>query len=204
MSKASDINAVVFDVGRVLIDVRYAVFFDWLAEHGAEVKGVDDFVARTDLFAYEHGHIDDATFLANLNRLLKRPIDTQQLVEQWLGLFEPDTPMLQLALRLKDRYRVYLLSNTGALHWQHIVPRFQLERYCHNMLASYEVGAMKPAAAIFHAAEQRFALSAPNTVFIDDLAENVAGARRCGWQGIHHTNSADTLRHLAQLGVILE
>ena len=112
--------------------------------------------------------------------------------------------MLQLALRLKHHYRVYLLSNTGALHWQHIVPRFQLDQYCHDMLASYEVGAMKPAAAIFQAAEQRFELKAQSTVFIDDIADNVEGARRCGWQGIHHTNSTDTLRHLAQLGVILE
>ena len=204
MNTQQDITAIVFDVGRVLIDVRYDAFFDWLAGQGAELKGVDDFVARTDLLAYEHGHIDDDSFLANLNRLFREPIDEQQLVKQWQGLFEPVEDMLQLARRLKARYGVYLLSNTGALHWQYIVPRFGLDQYCHGLLASYEVGAMKPATAIFHAAEQRFELSAQGTVFIDDIADNVEGARRCGWQGIHHTNPAATLRQLRQLGVILE
>lgn len=203
MSADSDIRAIVFDVGRVLIDFSYDDFFAWLAQRGADLKGVDDFVQRTDLHAYEHGWIDDDRFLAGLTRLLVRPVDRQQLLAQWLDLFDPIDDMLQLATQLKARYRVYMLSNTSALHWQHIVPHYQLESCCHGLLASYEVGAMKPDPAIFRAAEQKFELKPKTTVFIDDIADNVRGAEACDWQGIHHKNSRDTRRQLQQLGVIL-
>ena len=198
------ISAIVFDVGRVLIDFSYDDFFAWLATQGARFNGVDDFVEQTDLLAYEHGHISDAVFLGTLNNLLSQPVATDTLVTKWLDLFVPIEEMLQLARRLKANYGVYLLSNTSALHWQHIVPRFQLDELSHGLLASFEVGAMKPDPAIFRAAKQRFELKAKSTVFIDDIAANAEGARSCGWQEIHHKNLQDTSRQLQKLGVILK
>lgn len=204
MSQQEAVTAIVFDVGRVLIDFSYEAFFAWLTDRGAQISGVAEFVAKTDLLAYERGHIDDATFLSKLNQLLSRPVEQDELLSRWLNLFEPNDDMLQLAAALKCHYAVYLLSNTSALHWQYIVPRYRLEQYCHGLLASFEVGAMKPEPAIFRAAEQRFELRPEATVFIDDIVENAEGAIRCGWRGIHHTNFAATRRQLQQLGVILD
>jgi len=202
--KQENITAIVFDVGRVLIDFSYDDFFAWLRTQGAEFNGVADFVEKTGLLAYEHGHVNDDHFLARLSSLLNKPVDQATLINKWLDLFEPIDEMLQLAQGLKTRYGVYLLSNTSALHWQHIVPRFQLNAISHGLLASFEVGAMKPDPAIFRAAEQQFELTAKTTVFIDDIVDNAEGAIRCGWQGIHHKNSPDTRRQLQELGVILE
>lgn len=199
-----NITAVVFDVGRVLIDFSYDDFFAWLETQGAQIKGVEDFVEKTDLLAYEHGHITDDVFLGNLNNLLNKPIDNARLVSKWLDLFEPIDDMLQLAQELNDNYGVYLLSNTSQLHWQHIVPRYHLDEICHGLLTSFEVGAMKPDPAIFHAAEHQFELNAKTTVFIDDIADNAEGASQCGWLGIHHKNFLDTRQQLQNLGVILE
>lgn len=204
MSEPDTIKAIVFDVGRVLIDFSYDDFFDWLTSRGAEIRDVADFVERTELLAYEHGRISDHAFLDNLNRLLQQPADKEVLVAHWLDLFTPVDEMLQLAGQLQANYGIYLLSNTSALHWQHVVPRFRLEAISHGLLASYEIGAMKPDPAIFRAAEQHFELTPQTTVFIDDIAENADGARRCGWQGIHHKNSQDTRQQLLKLGVILE
>lgn len=199
-----DITAIVFDVGRVLIDFSYDDFFDWLNTQGAQINGVDDFVEKTNLLAYEHGHVTNDHFLDGLNNLLNKPVDNTTLINKWLDLFEPIDDMLQLARQLKANYGVYFLSNTSALHWQHIVPRFKLDQYSHGLLASFEAGAMKPNPAIFHDAEHKFELNVETTVFIDDIADNVEGAKRCGWQGIHHNNSHDTRRQLQKMGVILE
>jgi FMN phosphatase YigB (HAD superfamily) len=40
-------------------------------------------------------------------------------------------------------------------------------------------------------------------VFIDDLPQNVAGARACGWQAIHHADARVTRDQLRALGVRL-
>ncbi len=202
--KQENITDIVFDVGRVLIDFSYDDFFAWLTTQGANINSVADFSEKTDLLAYEHGHITDEQFLTKLNYLLNRPVDRHTLITRWLDLFEPISDMLQLAEQLKGNYGVYLLSNTSALHWQHIVPCYDLSQISHGLLASFEVGAMKPDAAIFRAAEQQFKLNPHTTVFIDDITDNTEGAIRCGWKGIHHKNSHDTRQQLQTLGIILK
>jgi FMN phosphatase YigB (HAD superfamily) len=59
-------------------------------------------------------------------------------------------------------------------------------------MPSFKVGAIKPHESIYRAAEARFGLDPASTVFIDDLAANVEGARRRGWSAIQHRNAAET------------
>jgi putative hydrolase of the HAD superfamily len=198
------VNDVVFDVGRVLIDFSYVPFLALLRSRGARIDSVEDFVAQTELIRYEHGEISSAEFLDRLNGLLAEPLPTAELVAAWNDLFTPVDEMLQLAAALKNHCGVYLLSNTSELHWQHLESAFNLDTICHDRLASFEVGAMKPAPEIFSAACHRFDLQPETTVFIDDLETNVNGAIACGWQGIWHRELAGTRARLSQLtGVAL-
>lgn len=50
----------------------------------------------------------------------------------------------------------------------------------HRLLVSGELGVMKPAAAIFEQALDRFGAKPSDALFLDDNAANVAGARRLG------------------------
>ncbi len=200
----SQITDVVFDVGRVLIDFSYKGFFALLRERGAQLKDVADFTEQAELIAYEHGEIDTEQFFAGINRLLQRPLSPQELATAWKDLFTPITAMLQLASDLKPHCGVYLLSNTSELHWQHLLSRYELDQFCHDRLASYEVGVMKPHPQIFAAAAARFDLQPSRSVFVDDLQANVAGAMACGWQGIWHREPAETRAKLSgMIGVEL-
>jgi 2-haloacid dehalogenase len=61
---------------------------------------------------------------------------------------------------------------------------------------------MKPDAAIYELAVRRFGMSAEELIFIDDRAENVAGAEAVGMHG-HVFRDADSLRaELRALGVL--
>ncbi len=183
MAKVSD---VVFDVGRVLIDFSYDNFAATLRNQGAECDGPEDFLKHVDLVGYERGEIESEEFLRQVNALLSEPLPTDELKAAWNNLFTPIREMLAVAGTLKQQCGVYLLSNTSELHWQYLQEAFGLDKICHDRLASYEVGAMKPAPEIFSAACRRFDLNPKTTVFIDDLEENVAGAIDCGWHGIWH------------------
>jgi 2-haloacid dehalogenase len=48
-----------------------------------------------------------------------------------------------------------------------------------------------------------FDLDPAATVFLDDLAANVAAARECGWHAIHHTDAGLSREQLRALGVRL-
>ena len=94
-----------------------------------------------------------------------------------------------------------LLSNMGALHWDHLEKAFGIPSLGHGAVASYTVGAIKPHPTIYETIEQRFNLDPARTVFIDDRPVNIAAAKERGWAGIVHRDATQTLQALAQLGV---
>ena len=195
----SDIRAIVFDVGRVLVDFTYDDCFRFLAEYGAVFPDVNAFAEKTNLSAYERGRLSSDAYLENVRRLLSRPVDRSVLIRQWVRIFEPIPEMMALARGLAADYAVYVLSNTSALHWEYLLSKYHLGRIGKGGMASFEVGALKPEPAIFRAAERRFGLIPEKTVFVDDIFENVAGATACGWRGIHHVSVEATKRALAIL-----
>lgn len=189
---AAAVNYIVFDLGKVLIDYSYVDFFALLREHGVQAAKVEDFLLQAGLHDYEHGYLACDDFLAGMNSLLARPLAQDQLMQAWNGLFTPIPPMLELARQLKSSHPVYLLSNIGKLHWDFLLSTYELDSYCHDRLASFEAGAMKPAADIYQAAQQRFNLEPEHTLFVDDKQENIQGAIACGWQGFVHRDPAAT------------
>ncbi len=193
------IDAVVFDLGKVLIDYGYDGFFKLLNSRGGSFSSEADFVSKVDLIAYEHGHYDDAEFLRRVNSCLEDPLPAATLVAAWKDLFSPVMSMLAFAKGLKPRCRVYVLSNTSAIHWAHLQATYRLADVCHDLFASFEVGCMKPAKGIFTIAERRFDLVPQTTLFVDDRQENVAGAIACGWQGIWHRDETETRKMIQDL-----
>ncbi|MFO7764874.1 MAG: HAD family phosphatase [Pelovirga sp.] len=198
-SDTAPVKYIVLDLGKVLIDYCYDDFFALLRSRGVQVAEVEDFLVEARLLDYEHGHLSCEEFLAGMNRLLSAPLSREQLTDAWNGLFAPIPEMLELARELKTRYPVYLLSNIGRLHWDFLSLTYDLDAYCHGRLASFETGAMKPAASIYRAAQQRFDLEPEYTLFIDDKPENISGAIACGWQGFVHRDPVTTRTRLREL-----
>jgi FMN phosphatase YigB (HAD superfamily) len=197
------IRNVVFDVGGVLVRLRYEPFIEYLVAAGIDMSNLPDWLARVDLAAHERGEITGEDLLERVAAMARVPLDRSELQARWLDMFDRAHEMFELASGLMTDYRVYLLSNVGDLHWRHLDAQYGLDDLVHGTLASFRVGAIKPTEAIYREAERRFALEPAATVFIDDLAPNVAGARACGWQAIHHVDPAETRRQLRSLGLRL-
>ena len=131
---------------------------------------------------------------------------SERLFTFWFNSFvynqiweDPDVDLE--AMEIRPHHRVYLLSNIGDLHWEHLVGQHELDRIGHGALTSFHAGVMKPDTAIYEQAERKFALVPASTVFIDDRAENIEAARARGWHGIVHRNFDDTRLALLRLGV---
>lgn len=197
------IRNVVFDVGGVMVRLRYQPFVRYLQDAGVDMADLPAWLETIDLNAHERGEITGEELLERVAASAAQPLDREDLGRRWLDMFERTGEMFDLASGLMDHYRVYLLSNVGDLHWRHLDETYGIAGVGHGAIASFRVGAVKPSAAIYREAERRFGLAPEATVFIDDLARNVAGARACGWQAIHHVNPAGTRRELKALGVRL-
>jgi HAD superfamily hydrolase (TIGR01509 family) len=195
------IRAIVFDIGWVFVKLNRQALLDCLTEHGCEPLDIEGFVARIRLDDHETGRMTGFDLIEQMTRLTSKPVAAELLRRHWLDIFELEPRMVALAHRLSARYRVYLLSNVGDLHWAHLWREYGLHKIGHGALPSFVTGYMKPDREIYREAERRFGLEPQSTVFIDDREENVDGARACGWQGILHTNFPTTVAALRALGV---
>ena len=69
---------------------------------------------------------------------------------------------------------------------------------------SGQIGLIKPEVAIYDRHAQDFGLEPRHTVFIDDVAATVEGARAAGWQAILFTGAGAMKAERAALGVEVE
>jgi HAD superfamily hydrolase (TIGR01509 family) len=196
------VRNVVFDIGWVLVRLNYRPLLDFLQAHGAQLADRDAVMTRIRLEDHETGRLPGHGLLERLRGLTRsQRASLEETQAKWLDMFELEPAMIELAHRLSERYRVFLLSNIGDLHWAHLAREYRLHAVGHGALPSYVAGVMKPHPAIYAEAERRFALEPSATVFIDDRADNVATARRRGWHGIVHRDHGSTLAGLQALGV---
>jgi len=202
MTAPQRIRNIVFDIGWVLVRLNYRPLLDFLQAHGAQLADRDAVMARIRLEDHETGQLPGHGLLERLRELTaSQAASLEELRSRWLDMFELEAAMVELAHRLSEHYRVFLLSNIGDLHWAHLAREYRLHSIGHGALPSYVAGVMKPHAGIYAEAERRFALEPAATIFIDDRTENVASARRRGWHGIVHQDYRATLARLQDAGV---
>jgi len=200
-SSAPAIDAVVFDIGRVLVQLEFSQFLDYLDRHGVPGGQIEELLEKIELGAYERGQFDGNELLRRIAAMGDGLMTVEALRELWLGMFIPDPAMIDFARRLAESRRVYLLSNIGDLHWEFLERETPIPAIGHGALPSYKARSSKPDPAIYRKAEEMFALVPARTVFIDDLLPNVDTALRRGWRAIHHFDSGSTIERLRELGV---
>lgn len=96
---------------------------------------------------------------------------------------------------------VTLLTNFAAdtfVEARRLFPFLDLPR---GVTVSGQIGLIKPELAIYERHARDFGLEPRHTLFIDDSAANVEGARAAGWQALHFTGAERLRADLAALGV---
>jgi 2-haloacid dehalogenase len=194
------IRDIVFDIGRVIVGIRPEPMLEFLVRRGAPRLDLQATLERVGLSDHETGRVDGAALIERFRGLAPQA-SAAELRHQWLDIFYPHDDMIRLAHQVTAHHGVYLLSNIGDLHWDHLVDRHGMAAIGHGALPSFRAGVMKPDSAIYQQAERKFALRPATTVFIDDRGENIEAARARGWHGIVHRNFQDTREALLRLGV---
>lgn len=195
------IRTVVFDVGQVFVHLNHQPMLQLLSSKGVAVTDLETLLQRVAFDDHETGRLDGVGLMARFASLATSPVEHAELHAKWVDMFELQPRMVDLAHRLADRYRVYLLSNVGDLHWAHVSREYRLHQIGHGAVLSYLVGFMKPHEGIYVETERRFGLQPAQTVFIDDRSENIVAARARGWHGIVHRGFDATVAELRALSV---
>jgi putative hydrolase of the HAD superfamily len=83
-------------------------------------------------------------------------------------------------------HTLILFSNINAIHAPFVLETYAVFRRFHGAVFSHEVGAIKPDERIYRHAIERFQLVPAETIYIDDLAANIATGERLGLQAFRY------------------
>lgn len=189
------VQAVVFDVGRVIVqwDMRclFAKLIDdetqldwflanvvteeWHFEHDAG-RPLADMVPERKAQFPEYAHLIDA-YAARFLETIPGPV--------------PGTAELIRALDTAG-IPLFAITNFGADFWEMFQPTCAELSYMQDIVVSGRECLAKPDPAIFRLAAGRFGYPPQEMLFIDDNPANIAAARQEGWQ-VHHFSDAATL-----------
>jgi len=191
----SSISAVVFDVGRVIVQWDMRCLFakliadereldwvlanvvteEWHFEHDAG-RDLGEMVAERKAQFPDHTHLIDA-YATRFNETVPGPVPgTQALIETLAGRGVP----------------LFAITNFAATFWDDFRATQPVFDHFGDIVISGVEKISKPAPEIFKRAAGRFGHPPQTMLFIDDNAANIAGARDLGWQ-VHHFADAVTL-----------
>jgi len=107
-----------------------------------------------------------------------------------------------LVKQLKENgYKIYLLSNYSRWHFINDSKKFRFLQYVDGGIISYEINHVKPEAEIYEALINKYNLNPEEAVFLDDLQENLEGAKLFGFHTIQVKSYEQTLIDLRNLRV---
>ncbi len=196
MGDAHKVDTVVWDIGRVLVEWDLALIYreaipdaaerarfvaevvseSWHAQHDAGVTHAEMVAARQ----AEFPHYADLIALYATNWLASVP--------------GPVAGTHDLVARLTARgVPQFAITNFGVDAWNLFRPTFPILDHLQDIVVSGAERLVKPDAAMFRHAAQRFGRAPETMLFIDDNAANIAAARALGWQVHHFTGDAAAL-----------
>jgi glucose-1-phosphatase len=198
-------DALLFDLGRVVLDLDFNRTLRAWAEHAAcEPAELADRFLRDELYQrHEKGEISDEAFFAGLRSSLGVELSDQQLIEGWNAIFIGEMPGInQLLARAAERLPLYAFSNTNAAHVAFFSSQFaEVLAHFRRIFLSSTIGLRKPDAKAYDHVVQMIGVPAERIVFFDDLAENIEGARERGLKAVLVTSPADVAKALDALGI---
>ena len=110
-----------------------------------------------------------------------------QACEQLWPLLDFPKERLDLVQQLNERYRVFLFSNTNAIHFREVQKELQkvhgipnLESHFEKVYLSHELGIRKPKLEGFQYILNMHQLNPNETLFVDDSPQHIQGALKAG------------------------
>jgi FMN phosphatase YigB (HAD superfamily) len=178
-----DIKAILFDLGRVLVDFDMVTCEAELTsrsrvEHDDLMRVLwDTGWARR----YETGEVSASEFYEFVLREAGLTMEFEEFMKCWTEVFDP-VPILPAHVlpALARAYPMTLISNTNQAHAEYIRDNYDVMRFFDNHVFSFQVGALKPDRRMFDRAIEVAGFPAANLIFIDDREENIKAAHDLG------------------------
>lgn len=201
------IEAIIFDLGRVLVNVDITRGIFGLFGHGTQ-KGTEVAVAQLmrepAVALYNSGRLSPEEFYHTMKEKFSLNLAFAEFAGLWCDVFDPMEGMEQLIHQLHGKISLGLLSDTDPLHWDYIQTRFAFVAMIDKPTLSFQTGFRKPSKEAFQAAIKNVGVKASNCFYVDDLMENVSGAQSIGLDAVQFLGIEKLRRDMADRGIMID
>lgn len=198
----ASVKNILFDLGGVLLNLDVAQTREAFIKLG--VTQIDDLfrIGHADSFfkEYEMGTISDEVFIEKARQLAFPGTTGDQIIAAWnVMLLDFPAERVLFLYELKSKYRLFLFSNTNAIHLQAFHKSYQqvygtaMDDLFEKAYYSHVINQRKPDVAAFQYVIKDSGIEAGETLFIDDALVNIEGAWQAGLQAVHLTGGKTIL-----------
>lgn len=190
-----EIKNIIFDFGGVLMDLDIEGCLYRFEQAG--VREIRQYVTGTNELGffkdYECGTISTPQFRDCIRQYVDNPLSDEEIDCIWNSeLKSIPQEKYKLIEELSRTYRLFILSNTNELHWNHAVNHAfryngkDMTKCFERMYLSFKMHLAKPDPEIFRRVLEDANLVAGETLFIDDSEANCAAAASVGLHTAHY------------------
>lgn len=201
------IKNIIFDLGGVIVRLDRKACVDSFRKIGFEDFGkiLNDFVQHGFFLDFEKGIIDAAQFRDIIRKYIGGYVSDEN-IDNAMADFLAEIPLYKLKLicRLKQSYKVYLLSNTNPIAMNQVRVLFrncgyEMDDCFHKMFLSYEMKMAKPDAEIFEELVRETGIIPGESLFVDDGSLNIQTAESLGFQTLLASQECDLEKEVLNL-----
>ena len=199
------IKAIIFDIGGVLLRTEdLSPREKWAKRYGMGVWDFATAVFESDTAKRAAvGLVSEAEmWLAARQRFNVSEAEAAQFRRDFFAGDRWDESLLDWIISLRGRYRTAILSNAWSGTRNYVTSLPKVIAAFDEIVISAEEGLRKPQAEIYQRVVQRLNVSPHEAVFVDDVLENVEGAKRVGLEAIQFKAGLDVRGSLEHLGVL--
>jgi putative hydrolase of the HAD superfamily len=208
------IKNIIFDYGNVIFEIDFKITQNAFAQLG--ITDIENFFAHkghNHLFDdFETGAISPEEFRAGIRKAANKPELTDEEIDKaWnsllIGTMQENHDLL---LKVKDKYRTFLLSNNNEIHYNWIIDylktTFKINNYDNYFEKAYfsqHMKLRKPNTNIFEQVLKDNHLDPAETLFIDDSPQHIEGAKKVGLNTLLMTEKPAQLEHFLKSNGII-
>ena len=189
------IKHIIFDIGGVILNLDEEKTVDAFAAVSRLSKASirERFFQFDDYLRFEKGLLTNAAFRQAVRTQFEVEAEDEQL-DAALNAMLLDLPVARLKLlqKLKETYRLFLLSNTNSIHLscfngkvKETTGEYSLSSYFIKCYYSHEIKLRKPDPSVFQLVLDEQGCLPDETLFLDDNNSNLDGAALVGISTFH-------------------
>lgn len=196
---------IIFDIGNVLLDFNPKEYLKLKLKEDKIIQVYEEIFKSKEWLMLDRGTILEEEAI---DIIANRSNENAELIklsfENWYDILRPIDKNISVLRKLKESgYKVYYLSNFHLKAFENVTSKYDFFNIFDGGVVSYEEKLIKPEIEIYNKIIEKYNLNANESIFIDDMEENIEKAKEVGFNTILFKKEEELIVSLQNYGINL-